>query len=38
MLDLNYKRGLEMESGSTADTARVRNSVGVKAVDRFQGS
>jgi hypothetical protein len=31
------KRGLPMESGSTADTARVGNSAYVIAVDRFQG-
>jgi eukaryotic-like serine/threonine-protein kinase len=37
LLDRNKNRGLELESGSTADTARVFNSAAVKAVDRFQG-
>jgi eukaryotic-like serine/threonine-protein kinase len=37
MLDSDNHRGLEMESGSTADTARVLNSTRARAVDRFQG-
>jgi hypothetical protein len=36
-LDPDNDRGMKMESGSTADTARVLNSGSVIAVDRFQG-
>jgi hypothetical protein len=36
LLDRNSERGMEMESGSTADTARVINSAEVKAVERFK--
>ncbi|MFL5347648.1 MAG: serine/threonine protein kinase [Hyalangium sp.] len=36
LLDHNGKRGMELETGSTADTARVFNSAEVKAVDRFE--
>jgi hypothetical protein len=37
LLDRSKERGMEMESGSTADTAKVWNSVKVKAVDSFKG-
>jgi hypothetical protein len=37
LLDMDGKRGLEMESGSTAEAARVFNSAEVRAVDRFTG-
>lgn len=37
LLDSNGHRGLEMESGSTADTAKIYNSVEFRAVDRFKG-
>jgi hypothetical protein len=37
LLDQFGKRGMEMESGSTADSAKVLNSGQVKAVDRFEG-
>jgi serine/threonine-protein kinase len=37
LLDHTGKRGMEMKPGSTADTAKVFNSVEVKAVERFQG-
>jgi len=37
LLDRSSERGMEMESGSTADTARVWNSAEVRAVDRFKG-
>ncbi len=37
LLDRRSARGMELESGSTADTAKVWNSAKVKAVDRFQG-
>jgi serine/threonine-protein kinase len=37
LLDRKGDRGMEMESGSTADTAKVVNSAQVKAVDRFEG-
>ena len=36
LLNTSEKRGLELEPGSTADTAKVFNSVVVKAVDRFE--
>lgn len=36
MLNTSKKRGLELEPGSTAEAAKVFNSVVVKAVDRFQ--
>jgi hypothetical protein len=37
LLDQYGDRGMEMESGPTADTAKVLNSAQVKAVDRFEG-
>jgi serine/threonine-protein kinase len=37
LLDRNGERGMALESGSTADTAKVWNSAQVRAVDRFQG-
>jgi serine/threonine-protein kinase len=36
LLNGEDKRGVELEPGSTAEAAQVFNSVGVKAVDRFQ--
>ncbi len=36
LFNTSDQRGLELEPGSTADVAKVFNSVGVKAVDRFQ--
>jgi eukaryotic-like serine/threonine-protein kinase len=36
LLGVDRKRGLEMEPGSTADTAKVFNSLNVEAVDRFE--
>jgi eukaryotic-like serine/threonine-protein kinase len=36
LLNTSEARGLELEPGSTADVAKVFNSVVVKAVDRFQ--
>jgi serine/threonine-protein kinase len=36
LLNHDNERGLPMKPGSTAETAKVFNSVGVKAVDRFE--
>jgi hypothetical protein len=37
LLDRRSERGMELESGSTADIAKVWNSAEVRAVDRFKG-